>query len=78
MSERSHSTHTHLIPFDCNFLEWEDYTHTLENFGLECSTYSYSISFEKQYLEVFFVLYKGLILKENYHILSQSVAQHSC
>ena len=59
VSERSHSTHTQLIPSKLHLARGEDFTHTLENFGLDCSIYGYSIIFEKHYLQVFFMLYEG-------------------
>ena len=43
MSERSHSTHTQIIPSELQLARGLDFTHTLENFGLDCSTYDYSI-----------------------------------
>ena len=42
-----HSTQALLIPPELQLARGQDYTHTLENFGLGCSTHDQSIIFEK-------------------------------
>ena len=44
-----HFTKAHLIPSELQLEKEKDYTHTLENFGLGCSTHGQSIIFEKGY-----------------------------
>ena len=54
----------------CNWLDGEDFTHTLKNFGLGMLNLWSSYYFERCYLEDFFVLHEDKVPEAIYHFLS--------